>query len=68
MPTLPQPEVRRPRERGYTGIDREEFDPPAKDDYQAPTIFRERVMEALKENIPSRYRREVESYFKDLTQ
>jgi hypothetical protein len=68
MPTLPQPEVRRARERGYTGIDREEFDPPSKDDYRAPPIFRERIMEALKENIPSRYRREVESYFKGLTE
>jgi hypothetical protein len=68
MPTLPQPEVRRQREQGYTGIDREEFDPPSKDDYKAPQIFRERIMEALKENIPSRYRREVERYFKGLTE
>jgi len=68
MPTLPQPEVRRPREQGYTGIDREEFDSPSKDDYRAPPILREKVMEALKENIPSRYRREVESYFKGLTE
>jgi hypothetical protein len=68
MPTLPQPEVRRPRERGYTGIDREEFDPPSKDDYKAPPIFREKILEALKDDIPSRYRREVESYFKGLTE
>jgi hypothetical protein len=68
MPTLPQPEVRRQREQGYTGIEQEEFDPPSKDNYKAPQIFRERVMEALKENIPSRYRREVESYFKGLTE
>jgi hypothetical protein len=68
MPTLPQPEVKRQREQGYTGIDREEFDPPSKDDYKAPQIFRERIMEALKENIPSRYRREVERYFKGLTE
>ncbi|MBW2439576.1 MAG: DUF4175 family protein [Deltaproteobacteria bacterium] len=68
MPTLPQPEVRRPRERGYTGIDREEFDPPSKDDYKAPPIFREKILEALKDDIPPRYRREVESYFKGLTE
>ena len=68
MPTLPQPDVRRPRERGYTGIDREEFDPPSKDAYKAPPMLREKVMEALKEDIPSRYRREVEQYFRDLTQ
>ena len=68
MPTLPQPEVERLRERGYTGIDREEFDPPSKDAYQAPQVLREKVMEAMKEEIPSQYRRGVERYFKGLTE
>jgi hypothetical protein len=68
MPTLPQPELRRPREQGYTGIDREEFDTPSKDAYKAPQILREKVMEALKEDVPSQYRREVERYFKGLTE
>ena len=68
MPTLPQPELKRPREKGYTGIDREEFDPPSKDAYKAPQILREKVMESLKEGIPSPYRREVERYFKGLTE
>jgi hypothetical protein len=68
MPTLPQPELRRPREKGYTGIDREEFDTPSKDAYKAPQILREKVMESLKEGIPSQYRREVERYFKGLTE
>lgn len=68
MPTLPQPDVRRPLERGYTGIDREEFDPPSKDAYKAPQMLREKVMEALKEDIPPRYRREIEQYFRGLTQ
>ncbi len=68
MPTLPQPDVNRPRERGYTGLDREEFDPPSKDAYKAPPILREKVMEALKEDIPSRYRRDIEQYFRGLTQ
>jgi len=68
MPTLPQPEVNRPRERGYTGIDREEFEPPSKDAYQVPKIFREQVMEGLKEEIPSQYKKKVEKYFKGLTE
>jgi hypothetical protein len=68
MPTLPQPELKRPRERGYTGIDREEFDPPSKDAYKAPQILREKIMESLKEGVPSQYRREVERYFKGLTE
>jgi hypothetical protein len=68
MPTLPQPGVERFRERGYTGIDREEFDPPSRDAYQAPKILREKVMEAMKEEIPSQYRRGVERYFRGLTE
>jgi len=68
MPTLPQPEFDRPLERGFTGFDREEFDPPAKESYKAPPILRERVMEALKEEVPSVYRQQVEKYFKGLTQ
>jgi hypothetical protein len=67
MPTLPQPEFRRPREKGYTGIDREEFEPPSKDAYQVPKIFREKVMESLKEPVPSQYRKDVEQYFRGLT-
>jgi DNA repair exonuclease SbcCD ATPase subunit len=67
MPTLPQPEFQRPRERGYTGIDREEFEPPSKDAYQVPKIFREKVMESLKEPVPSQYKKEVEHYFRGLT-
>jgi hypothetical protein len=68
MPTLPQPEVKRPRERGYTGLDREEFEPPPKDAYQVPKIFREKVLEGLKEEIPSPYKRKVERYFRGLTE
>jgi hypothetical protein len=68
MPTLPQPELNRPRERGYTGIDREEFDPPSKDAYQVPKIFREKILDALKEGVPSSYKREVEKYFRGLAE
>jgi hypothetical protein len=68
MPTLPQPEVKRPIERGYTGIDREEFDLPSKDAYRVPEIFREKVLEGLKEETPGPYKRKVEKYFKGLTE
>jgi hypothetical protein len=68
MPTLPQPEFRRPPIPGYTGIDREEFAPPAKDAYRVPKIFREKVLEGLKEEVPSQYKREVERYFRGLTE
>ncbi len=68
MPTLPQPQINRPIERGYTGLDREEFETPSKDAYQVPKIFREKVMESLKEEIPSQYKRKVEKYFRGLTE
>lgn len=68
MPTLPQPGVKRPQERGYTGIDREEFELPSKDAYKAPKIFREKIQESLKEGTPSQYKREVERYFRSLTE
>ena len=68
MPTLPQPEVKRPRERGYTGIDREEFEVPSKDAYKAPEIFREKVLEGMKEETPAPYKRKVEKYFQGLTE
>jgi soluble cytochrome b562 len=68
MPTLPQPEVKRPRERGYTGIDREEFDPPSKDAYRVPRIYREKVLEGLKEDAPAPYKKKLERYFKGLTE
>jgi hypothetical protein len=68
MPTRPQPEFNRPLERGYTGIDREEFQLPSKDAYQVPKIFREKIMESLKEGFPPQYKREVEKYFRGLTE
>lgn len=68
MPTLPQPELMRPMQKGYTGIDREEFELPSKDAYKAPKIFREKAMESLKEGMPTEYRKEVEKYFKGLTE
>jgi hypothetical protein len=68
MPTLSQPQLNRPIEKGFTGIDREEFDPPSKDAYKAPKILREKVLESLKESVPPRYRRDVERYFRGLTE
>jgi len=68
MPTLPQPEVRYPREKGRTGIDREEFEPPSKDAYRVPARFRERIMESMKQPVPRGYERDVEHYFRGLAQ
>lgn len=68
MPTLPQPEFREfQRERGYTGIDREEFQTPGKEAHKVPKIFREEIVKSLKEGFPSQFKRQVERYFKNLT-
>jgi len=68
MPTLPQPEFNRPRERGMTGIDKEEFETPSKDAYKVPKVFREKVLDALKEGVPPQYKSDVEKYFRGLTE
>ncbi len=68
MPTLPQPELYFPREKGYTGIDKEEFEPPSKDAYQVPKMFREKIMDSLKEDVPSQYKRDTQRYLRDLAE
>ncbi len=68
MPTLPQPELNFPREKGYTGIDKEEFDPPSKDAYRVPAMYREKMMESLKEDVPSQYKKDVQRYFRGLAE
>jgi hypothetical protein len=49
-------------------MDRKEFDPPSKDAYRTPEALREKILEALKADIPSQYRQEVERYFRGLVQ
>lgn len=68
MPTLPQPELYFPREKGYTGLDKEEFEPPSKDAYQVPKMFREKIMESLKEDVPQQYKRDTQRYLRDLAE
>jgi hypothetical protein len=68
MPTLPQPELYFPREKGYTGIDKEEFDPPSKDAYQVPKMFREKIMDSLREEVSSSYKRDAQRYLRDLAE
>jgi len=68
MPTLPQPELYFPREKGYTGIDKEEFDPPSKNAYQVPKMFREKIMDSLKEEVPEQYKRDTQRYLRDLAE
>jgi hypothetical protein len=54
-------------EEGFTGLDMEKFKLPAKEAHKPP-VFREEVLESLKENYPKAFKEQVESYFRNLTE
>lgn len=54
-------------DQGITGLDTEKFKLPGKDDYQ-PEKFREEILDSLKQGVPSQFKEQIESYFKELTQ
>ncbi|MBI4524678.1 MAG: DUF4175 family protein [Deltaproteobacteria bacterium] len=64
MPEFPQFEV----EGGITGLDMERFQLPGKEDYKAPRSFREEIVEALKQGMPSQFKEQIESYFRNLSE
>jgi hypothetical protein len=69
LPSLPQPSLKGfRRDQGYTGIRREEFPTPSKDAHQVPKMYREEIMEALKEGFPSEYQKQVNKYFQNLAE
>ena len=49
------------------GLDTDKVELPGKDDYK-PEKFRKEILEALKQSVPDRYREQIESYFKELSQ
>jgi hypothetical protein len=53
---------------GVTGLDTEKFQLPGKEDYKVPRKFREQIMESLKQGVPNRFKEQIESYFKALSQ
>ncbi len=63
----PMPRVD-PHEGGRAGAANRDFKLPGREDYQVPRVYREQVIEALKEPVPDAYRRKVERYFKNLTE
>jgi len=64
MPDLPQFDA----EGGITGLSTETFKLPGKGDYKAPRSFREDILESLKQGVPDKFKDQIESYFKDLSQ
>lgn len=54
-------------DENFTGLDTEKFKLPGKDDYK-PEKFRKEVLESLKQDVPDRYKEQVERYFRELSQ
>lgn len=54
-------------DQGITGLDTEKFKLPGKDDYK-PEKFRQEILDSLKQGVPSQFKEQVESYFKELAQ
>jgi hypothetical protein len=51
---------------GVTGNSVRNFQLPDKDAYKAPRMFREDIMEALKEGYPERYKELIEQYYRNI--
>ena len=51
-----------------TGVDRnkEEVEIPGKEDFEVPHSFRDLIMRTMKEQVPDRYDRALEQYFREL--
>ena len=64
MPKFPEFDA----QGGITGLDKERFELPGKEDYRVPRKFREEILESLKQGVPDQFKDQIENYFKDLSQ
>jgi hypothetical protein len=66
MPNMmPQPQVDQ-QQAGVAGASVRNFQLPDKEAYKVPRMFREDIMEALKEGYPARYKGLIEQYYRDI--
>ncbi|PON18494.1 hypothetical protein C2W62_07625 [Candidatus Entotheonella serta] len=66
---LPMPDQRPrvdQRENGIAGASVRNFQLPDKEAYKVPRMFREDIMEALKEGYPERYKELIEQYYRNI--
>lgn len=67
---LPMPNMQRPqvdqRQGGAAGASVRNFQLPDKEAYKVPRMFREDIMEALKEGYPERYKELIEQYYRNI--
>jgi hypothetical protein len=62
---MPQPGVNQPT-GGVAGTSVRNFQLPDKEAYKVPRMFREDIMEALKEGYPERYKELIEQYYRNI--
>jgi hypothetical protein len=62
---MPQPGVDQSNS-GMAGTNVRNFQLPDKEAYKAPRMFREDIMEALKEGYPERYKELIEQYYRNI--
>jgi hypothetical protein len=66
MPNMmPQPQVDQ-RQAGVSGASVRNFQLPDKEAYKVPRMYREDIMEALKEGYPERYKELIEQYYRKI--
>jgi hypothetical protein len=66
MPNMmPQPQVDE-QQMGVAGASVRNFQLPDKEAYKVPRMFREDIMEALKEGYPARYKELIEQYYRNI--
>jgi len=67
----PSPQLRpgiTEQEGGRLGASHRDFAIPSEEDYQVPKLYREDVLEALREEYPASFKEAVERYFKNITE
>jgi hypothetical protein len=66
MPNMmPQPQIDQ-RQAGVSGASVRNFQLPDKEAYKVPRMYREDIMEALKEGYPERYKELIEQYYRKI--
>jgi hypothetical protein len=56
------------RRNGRMGSDVRSFRIPGKEDYRAPTLFRQEILDSMREGYPAQYESDIRDYFQRITE
>jgi hypothetical protein len=56
------------RRNGRLGTDVRSFRIPGKEDYRAPTLFRQEILDSMREGYPAQYDNDIKEYFQRITE